>query len=394
MLLPLDMLTQLPAHLYHFVAAGRAHAVFLHSLVPGAVIRIAHAEPLDPLECLLFPELVAHESASARSACLADTVFAAQHISSAQTLSLLHAPAAIKQCVCCTDCLLVEDALDVRGASQADFTVEIKPKSGIAEKRSRKPPSSSSSSSFASRFTRLQHFRYQSGVSHRLSEFDPIELFSCDRARMIATLLACAESHPRSNLTVRKRTSSSGFDSSWLEDAIGGSVRMCDSAVDHATIRAVLAACVDALLQLELLQHLLQLQRLGNHLDAYNAYRLAIGLSSSATEAANDDTMGKEEMNANLQALRNYMIAAIAKDVSIAIMLHEVQSVTEERSSSSKALYIPNSPCDCIVHERDSGRVFQCSVRCLDISLKRISKLKQWYEQEEQLLAFERAPVA
>lgn len=335
---------------FRLVGAGSAHSVYCHPDLPAQVIRVGHAERLSQLDVYLFPELAHANSASERSLLLTHSLLSHHRIfpAPAKFAECDAAPASLQpKCGCCTDCLRMHDALDASGSYGASYIVELKPKSGVLHREH-------TNGHLLSQFQRLQRMRFAHKSERARSLYDPAELFSFDFDRMVQTLLDGAKSSPRTNIQVwRSRRRLVGKKRTLQHE-------------DEEEVSTVLRAFVQALLDLDILQRLLHVQHCGDSLNPCSAKQVA-------------DALYHNEDSGGAHSLRDYLLSAIAKDISIAVTLHEQDAATEWLKGENR----------CSVYEGRSGRQFLCVAHTVDISFKPISKLEQWFCQEMQLQAFE-----
>ena len=271
--------------------------------------------------------------------------------------------------------------------------MEIKPKCGFAL------PGDPESTS---RFAMHQALRVRSGEVRRASAYDPLDLFAgCDdsRERRIddgesttrreRALRALADA-PRNNLRVSRRglrgprdttrlCSDASSDSSDSLDAfvsrtdgpatgpgarLGGAARLLDLVNDALAASGVLAA-------------LLRAQRrdtIGAEAAAALYESLCVSDESASSDVVSDDAKKKKKKAFATAALRDFVVAAVAKDCSVLVAFRG------ERKSDDDAF--DDDGTFAVAAAAEGGTLprvrYRCRVSVVDVDLKPIANISKW----------------
>ena len=284
-----------------------------------------------------------------------------------------------------------DDGAGAAADAAADwFSVEIKPKCGFAL------PGDPESTS---RFAMHQALRVRSGEVRRASAYDPLDLFAgCDdsRERRIddgesttrrkRALRALADA-PRNNLRVARRgfrwprdttRLCSGASSDSLDAFVsrtdgpatgpgarlGGAARLLDLVNDALAASGVLAA-------------LLRAQRrdtIGAEAAAALYESLCVSDESASSDVVSDDAKKKKKKAFATAALRDFVVAAVAKDCSVLVAFRG------ERKSDDDAF--DDDGTFAVAAAAEGGTLprvrYRCRVSVVDVDLKPIANISKW----------------
>ncbi|ONK77818.1 uncharacterized protein A4U43_C02F11010 [Asparagus officinalis] len=293
----------------------------------------------------------------------------------------------------CDSALLISDHsifLSSKGTLNADmcFTVEIKPKCGflpssefIAQKNVIKKSTT--------RFKMHQLLKLHEGEISQLSGYDPLDLFSGSKDRIYQAITSLFTT-PGNNFRVFQ-------NGSLIFGGLGGGMDMTDARSHEANekVEALLKGSglklatfieliVEVLLKSAVLDKLLAAQKL-DLVDIEGAIHLYYNIISEPCIVCKDviDTelmhqysfLHSLSLEESLKIVREYLIAATAKDCSLMLSFRHADVGATETDSSSIFL-------------KSCGLSFEYKVNFLDLDLKPLNKMVYYYELDQKIVNY------
>jgi hypothetical protein len=302
------------------------------------------------------------------------------------------------------------------GAAEDWFSVEIKPKCGFALPGDPKG---------TSRFAMHQALRVRRGEVRRASAYDPLDLFAgCDeetgeetnprtratseseRKKKSRRALSALAAAPRNNLRVARRgrrwpesDSNESLDTRAWTESLDAFVQETDRNLD-VDVRlggasGLLDLVDDALRQSGVLAFVLRAQR-RDAVGAETAARLWLDLSAhelesreeppatrgvSATEIETSSFHGDAEaVEKTRRTLRDFVIAAVAKDCSVLIAMRGARDDDAFSDDDDGTFALASTAA-----EGGTSVRYRCRVSVVDVDLKPIANMPKWLATHREI---------
>ncbi|XP_023002334.1 inositol-pentakisphosphate 2-kinase-like [Cucurbita maxima] len=271
------------------------------------------------------------------------------------------------------------------------ISVEIKPKCGFIP-FSRFITHGNAVKRCMTRFRMHQALKLHQEEISEFSDYDPLDLFSGSKDRILKAVKDLF-STPQNNFRVF-------LNGSLIFGALGGSAENTDVIVGEAfedalksDVRADIGLCTTSLLQLVtetlyksgVMDRLLEVQKLDS-LDiegAIHAYYDVISEPCVVCGQLNEDeelhryaSLHSLPLDQSLKIVKNFLIAATAKDCSLMISFR--RRVGEEWGSSNNTIRL------------ESGKFFDYKAHFIDLDLKPMKKMEEYYELDKKIVSLYR----
>ncbi|KAG7020491.1 Inositol-pentakisphosphate 2-kinase, partial [Cucurbita argyrosperma subsp. argyrosperma] len=271
------------------------------------------------------------------------------------------------------------------------ISVEIKPKCGFIP-FSRFISHGNAVKRCMTRFRMHQALKLHQEEISEFSDYDPLDLFSGSKDRILKAVKDLF-STPQNNFRVF-------LNGSLIFGALGGSAENTDVIVGEAfedalksDVRADIGLCTTSLLQLVtetlyksgVLDRLLEVQKLDS-LDiegAIHAYYDVISEPCVVCGQLNEDeelhryaSLHSLPLDQSLKIVKNFLIAATAKDCSLMISFR--RRLCEEWGSSNNTIRL------------ESGKFFDYKAHFIDLDLKPMKKMEEYYELDKKIVSLYR----
>lgn len=269
------------------------------------------------------------------------------------------------------------DATQLGGQPASGTTcIEIKPKFGNILTCDTIPQHERTLKHTKSRYSLHQTLKLEQGSIASRSAYDPLDLFSNKKERMVRALIALFD-NPQNNLSVFR-----GGDRCTLDDTGG----LCQSILQTMLPSEMMASSAketlsiiltEILLQEDILQNILRMQNICQY-DVQAVEKLVCRMVSPDVESNNSksgeptsalDRLLDLEEDEIMDILADYCIAATAKDCSVMISF----SATGDASSSKRQA--PN-PCGTGAIRTSLGIHCLYRVTVVDLDRKNLEKIK------------------
>jgi len=227
------------------------------------------------------------------------------------------------------------------------YVVEIKPKSGARAGGA----NGANERTYAAR----QRLKISRGERSVASAYDPNDLFSGDFARISRAVNALFEC-PQNNLRVCDR------DFAALVDEDG---TRADAAATISALRAALPSVVAA--SADIFAHILRAQS-RDEIGYERAHALAMSFKNNQESLTRDD----------LDALRNFMVAQIAKDCSVVFTIALDDDGTEVEHS-------PGMRSALFTADDRTHRSCVFAPQIIDVSMKSLEKTAEWFARDAEI---------
>ncbi|XP_022952004.1 inositol-pentakisphosphate 2-kinase-like [Cucurbita moschata] len=289
--------------------------------------------------------------------------------------------------------ILSDHSIFLHGALDGEpcISVEIKPKCGFIP-FSRFISHGNAVKRCMTRFRMHQALKLHQEEISEFSDYDPLDLFSGSKDRILKAVKDLF-STPQNNFRVF-------LNGSLIFGALGGSAENTDVIVGEAfedalksDVRADIGLCTTSLLQLVtetlyksgVLDRLLEVQKLDS-LDiegAIHAYYDVISEPCVVCGQLNEDeelhryaSLHSLPLDQSLRIVKNFLIAATAKDCSLMISFR--RRVCEEWGSSNNTIRL------------EPGKFFDYKAHFIDLDLKPMKKMEEYYELDKKIVSLYR----
>ncbi|XP_028766319.1 inositol-pentakisphosphate 2-kinase [Neltuma alba] len=271
------------------------------------------------------------------------------------------------------------------------ISVEIKPKCGFLP-LSRFISDETAIKKSVTRFKMHQVLKLQQGEISELSQYDPLDLFSGSKER-IQKAMKDLFTTPQNNFRVFLNGSlifgglgggaptTNFLIAKTFEDALKSVIQ----AEDGLYTEKFLDLVAESLHKSEALDRLLKIQKFDN-LDiegAIHAYYNITSQQCMACEELNEQQLNRyaslhsASLEESLRTLKDYLIAATAKDCSLIICFRP-----------SKEGYL-TSVCDHVCVQ-STKQTFDVKVSYIDLDLKPLNKMEYYYKLDKKIVSFYR----
>ncbi|XP_010540332.1 PREDICTED: inositol-pentakisphosphate 2-kinase isoform X2 [Tarenaya hassleriana] len=284
--------------------------------------------------------------------------------------------------------LMNDHSLFSRGISSCVdcISVEIKPKCGFLP-TSRFIREGNTVKRSVTRFKMHQILKLHDNEVSELSEYDPLDLFSGSKERIHRAIKALY-STPQNNFRVFLngallfggsgesigRTTPEYGDA--FEDALKGFIQ----ADDGLRTKYFLELVSESVYSSRVLDMLLEVQKLDN-LDvegAIHCYYDVISQPCSVCKELEQDglyaSLHSLPLDESLKIVKDYLIAATAKDCSVMISFQSRDDLDSARSCSD-------------VYLQSTKQTFDYKVHFIDLSLKPLEKMEAYYELDKKIMS-------
>ncbi|XP_022880009.1 inositol-pentakisphosphate 2-kinase-like [Olea europaea var. sylvestris] len=291
----------------------------------------------------------------------------------------------------CDSVLLITDHSifpHVSGIIKNDFclSVEIKPKCGFLPILEFIAPENAVKTSI-SRFEMYQALKMNQGKISHISKYDPLDLFSGSKDRVHNAMKSLLMT-PQNNFRVF-------LNGSLIFGGLGGAADcttcMVDQAFDYAlkqVIRAedgmhtkyFLELVTESVYKSGLLNRVLEVQKL-DIIDIEGAIHLYYDIVSQPCMVCRQK--GEKERYASLHSIpreqslkivRDYLISATAKDLSMMISFKSRENGDLESSCST-------------VYLKSTNQIFDYKVAFIDLDMKPLKKMEYYYQLDQQIVS-------
>ncbi|CAH2046635.1 unnamed protein product [Thlaspi arvense] len=280
--------------------------------------------------------------------------------------------------------------VDTRISNGGDcFSVEIKPKCGflptsqfISEENMLKRS--------VSRFRMHQIMKLEYNEITEVSGYDPLDLFSGSKSR-VSEAIKALYSIPQNNFRVflngslilggsGESTGRTSPETAYaLEDSLKGFVRSNDGLRTECFLQLVSDAVYDS----GVLDSLLEVQKL-DKLDIEGAIHCYYDVINHPCPICKESGPLKEEYSSlhalpleeSLKIVKEYMIAATAKDCSLMISFRLKNASWDSRPS-----------CDALCL-KSTNQTFDYKVHFIDLSLKPLKRMEAYYKLDKKIISF------
>ncbi|XP_020959306.1 inositol-pentakisphosphate 2-kinase isoform X3 [Arachis ipaensis] len=239
------------------------------------------------------------------------------------------------------------------------------------------------------RFEMHQALKLHQGAISELSQYNPLDLFSGSKER-IRKAIKDLFITPQNNFRVF-------LNGVLILGGLGGGTRKTDSHLAEAfeeRLKSVIEAdkghCTENLFTLvaetmhksRVLDQLLEVQKLDNFdiEGAIHAYYNVISQPCMACRELNEEqakqykSFHSASLDESLRIVKNYLIAATAKDCSLMICFR--QRTKEDSSSIYNNIYLESTK-----------QAFDFKVYFIDLDLKRLNKMEEYYELDKKIVS-------
>ncbi|KAL1351641.1 hypothetical protein HN51_015535 [Arachis hypogaea] len=272
--------------------------------------------------------------------------------------------------------------------SKPCISVEIKPKWGFLP-QSKFVSEGNAIKTRVTRFEMHQALKLHQGTISELSQYNPLDLFSGSKER-IRKAIKDLFITPQNNFRVF-------LNGVLILGGLGGGTRKTDSHMAEAfeeRLKSVIEAdkghCTENLFTLvaetmhksRVLDQLLEVQKLDNFdiEGAIHAYYNVISQPCMACRELNEEqakrykSFHSASLDESLRIVKNYLIAATAKDCSLMICFR--QRTKEDSSSIYNNIYLESTK-----------QTFDFKVYFIDLDLKRLNKMEEYYELDKKIVS-------
>ncbi|KGN59987.1 inositol-pentakisphosphate 2-kinase isoform X2 [Cucumis sativus] len=290
----------------------------------------------------------------------------------------------------CDSVLLQSDHSIFPQGGEGEFciSVEIKPKWGCLP-TSRFISKRNAIKKSVTRFRMLQAWKLQKGEISEFSDYDPLDLFSGSQDRIYKAIKNLF-STPQNNFRVFLNGSlilgtEGGYavDTNLeIEEAFEDALRSVIQRGNGFRTMSFLQLVAEAVHKSGCLNRLLDVQKLDSFdiEGAIHAYYDIISEPCLVCRQMNDDellkrcaTLHSAHLDQSLEIVRNYLIAATAKDCSLMITFRPWH------------VDCPGSTYNSIFVE-STKQTFDYKVNFIDLDLKPFKKMEQYYEQDKKII--------
>ncbi|KAG6531291.1 inositol-pentakisphosphate 2-kinase IPK1-like [Zingiber officinale] len=290
----------------------------------------------------------------------------------------------------CGSALLISDHSIISGAPKSDFcfAVEIKPKCGFLPS-SEYIAEANSIKKHVTRFKMHQFLKLHQGEVSQVSGYDPLDLFSGSRDRMLLAITALFTS-PQNNFRIFMNGAliygglGGGADNNSVlspktENAIADLI-----AASGLQLVSLLELTAEILLRSEILHRLLATQKM-DILDIEGAIHLYYNIISQPCSVCKN--LSKAEVlhkysslhslpwEESLKIVGDYLIAATAKDCSLMISFRP----SEDGHSASN---------HDTVFSKSSNQSYDYKAYYIDLDLKPLKKMIHYYQLDQKIVNF------
>ncbi|XP_074263096.1 inositol-pentakisphosphate 2-kinase-like [Silene latifolia] len=304
---------------------------------------------------------------------------------------------AAKVNICADSVLLMSDHSVFPNSStkgESCISVEIKPKCGflpsstcIADKNAFKKN--------VSRFKMHQHLKHKDLKVSQLSEYEPLDLFSGSRERIDKAIKALF-STPQNNLRVfldgaliygelGGGADGTNFSAESFEDHIRSFIRSESGSSTTSFVNLV----GQAIIKLGVLERLLEIQKLDKYdiegtihayYDIVSEPCKLCGYTSGEKQTRKHSSLHSLPFDESLKIVKDYLIAATAKDCSLMISFCPREEVD------------PDSPYKTVYLDA-TNQWFECEACFIDLDLKPLKKMEFYYELDQKIVNYYRQMV-
>ncbi|WOL06112.1 inositol-pentakisphosphate 2-kinase IPK1 isoform X3 [Canna indica] len=288
----------------------------------------------------------------------------------------------------CESALLISDHSIINGAPSAPkcnfcFAVEIKPKCGFLPS-SEYIAEANTIKKHVTRFKMHQFLKHHQGEISEISGYDPLDLFSGSKDRILQAITALYAS-PHNNFRIF-------MNGSLIFGALGGSLDNT-AAHSHKAEAAIAASGIQLASFLELvaevifrsgiLGKLLEAQKL-DALDIEGAIHLYYNIISqpcvvcknlSDTELRRYADLHSLPLEKSLKIVREYLIAATAKDCSLMISFRPTED--GHTASNYDSVFLSSS-----------NQSYNYKAYFIDLDLKPLKKMNYYYQLDQKIVNF------
>ncbi|KAK4351948.1 hypothetical protein RND71_027466 [Anisodus tanguticus] len=291
----------------------------------------------------------------------------------------------------CDSVLLISDhSLFPPGKVKKDYciSVEIKPKCGFLPLSEFIAPDNTIKRS-VTRFQMHQALKLHQGKTSEISAYDPLDLFSGSRDRVHKAIKGLFKT-PQNNFRVF-------LNGSLILGGLGGNADATSCEVGktfenalEGVIQAVDAKRTECFLDLisktvsssGLLNKVLEVQKLDNAdiEGAIHAYYNIISQPCMVCKQSVDDQLSKRynslhsiSKDESLKIVRNYLIAATAKDLSMMV------SFRPREDESAESPY-------CMVSLESTNQSFDYKAYFIDLDMKPLERMEYYYKLDQQIV--------
>ncbi|KAF8091853.1 hypothetical protein N665_0433s0020 [Sinapis alba] len=265
------------------------------------------------------------------------------------------------------------------------LSVEIKPKCGFLP-TSRFISEENNLKRSVSRFKMHQLLKLEQNEISEVSEYDPLDLFSGSKDR-VSEAIKALYSIPQNNFRVFLNGSlvlggsgeSTGRTSPEtahaFEDALKGFIQSSD---DGLRTKCFLQLVSDTVYDSGVLDKLLQVQKL-DRLDIEGAIHCYYNIINQpcpiCKEAEEDSSLHGLPYDESLKVVKDYLIAATAKDCSLMISFR-LRNAWDSAPS-----------CDAVCL-KSTNQTFDYKVHFIDLSLKPLKRMEAYYKLDNKIISF------
>ncbi|XP_076893121.1 inositol-pentakisphosphate 2-kinase-like [Bidens hawaiensis] len=271
---------------------------------------------------------------------------------------------------------------------ELSISVEIKPKCGFLQ-CSRYISEEHTIKKSMTRFKLHQSLKLQQKMIPQLSQFDPLDMFSGSKERILKSIKDLF-STPQNNFRVF-------LNGSLVFGSLGGGkyitnvhhdkafedeLKSVIEADDGARTTYFLELVSEAVFRSGLLNRLLEVQKLDVYdiEGAIHAYYDVVSQPCVICKKLGEDKLSGRyssvhslPLEGSLKIVRDYLISATAKDLSLMISFRTREKVD------------PKSPYSVIFHE-STGQSFDYKVSFIDLDMKPLEKMIYYYELDQKIL--------
>lgn len=291
----------------------------------------------------------------------------------------------------------------IKGDVLSSFSVEIKPKCGFL-------PSSpyiaaeNSIKRKVSRFAMHQVLKFSQGQIKSVSNYSPLDLFSGSFEQIYKSIHDLFE-NPQNNLRVfvdgkACHTSLLNADievPKWAP--VDEALKSCMSCSKGGRLKALKGLVSELLFGTDALKNLLAAQKLDTYdiegvIHAYNKIAeqhsdvfpdcTNMGNMNDADESSDhsqlidfDKNIKDFDLAESRKVVRDYLIAATAKDCSLMLTFQEVPD--------NETVEV-DTECHKMIHCSETGKCYRCKMHFLDLDLKPLKKMPHYYRLDQDIV--------
>ncbi|PHT98847.1 Inositol-pentakisphosphate 2-kinase IPK1 [Capsicum chinense] len=291
----------------------------------------------------------------------------------------------------CDSVLLISDhSLFPRGTLKNDFciSVEIKPKCGFLPLSEFIAPENTIKRS-VTRFQMHQALKLHQGKISEISAYDPLDLFSGSRDRVDKAIIGLFKT-PQNNFRVFLNGSlilgGSGGNADATSCEVGetfeNALKCVIQAVDGKRTQCFLDLISETIFSSGMLNKVLEVQKLDNFdiEGAIHAYYNVISQPCMVCKQLAEDQSSKRynslhsiSKDESLKIVRNYLIAATAKDLSMMI------SFRPRADGSAESPY-------SMVSLESTNQSFDYKAYFIDLDLKPLERMEYYYKLDQEIV--------